>query len=405
LELLKKDIYKILLDKRKTNLSLNIMNYKEKYIKYKNKYLDLKYGGKILGKGATGDVYDLCEEGDLESFCKILNEYNKKNNIKRICYYNDTENCNIITFDELEKIVREIESPNKIIVKIFDKAKKTDLIPSTIEKRKLENFKSEIKENFNVLQYYSNNSELISIYNPKYNNHNILGIEIELSKKKIYLTFGKKGTGFIEDFNTIDKLKENMFKFINDILDSLKIINSQNYYHNDVKPPNIIKSGDKYILIDWGASKKITSIDEWKYRGDPVYSSNAKMKFSFPLLKYNNIPLDTLYSEIKIGKKDWSFLDNKKYEIIKAFLRIKFDEYKNLKLTDNDLFNNFYKSSDIYMLGLTILFILIRYDYVIIENNILKPNKTYVNDSDFIQKIVDKVNEFTSLKNPFNNQI
>jgi serine/threonine protein kinase len=70
-----------------------------------------------------------------------------------------------------------------------------------------------------------------------------------------------------------------------DILPAIVKINTDKFYHNDIKLSNIVydNTSKKMKLIDWGAGKTIPDdydnegLSECIYRGDPIFSSLYKM--------------------------------------------------------------------------------------------------------------------------------
>jgi hypothetical protein len=96
--------------------------YKYKYLKYKNKYinLELQIGGELLGKGAWGEVNDLCI--DKTDLCETLKE---SATIKAYKDYNKEKNkfeTIEIEYDKLKEWIAD-KDKNKITKKFTKKDK------------------------------------------------------------------------------------------------------------------------------------------------------------------------------------------------------------------------------------------------------------------------------------------
>ena len=72
----------------------------------KKHYLRKNIGGKLLGKGATGDVYDLCSREDSEVYCKKFEK--DKDNIKEILLYYNTKYGVQINIEIFEQFLNKI---------------------------------------------------------------------------------------------------------------------------------------------------------------------------------------------------------------------------------------------------------------------------------------------------------
>ena len=168
-------------------------------------------GGKILGHGAWGEVMDTCIN-DFESLCNIIDPINDKIEI-----YSD--NGQKFLIHNTNDFLQFIESYHGIS-KTFSREDK---------------FLREIEENINVINIHQHKPQYITLDIPTYKNINVFGFAIKKSNgKHIYVILGKKcNPKYSLDYT-------NIFQFIKDILKRIKAINSQNYYHNDIKLANII---------------------------------------------------------------------------------------------------------------------------------------------------------------------
>jgi serine/threonine protein kinase len=378
------------------------MDHSNKYNKYKNKYillktyLEIQKGGEVLGKGAWGEVSDLCS--DNSDLCHTLSNNSILTAYTKYDLNSDKFNTMILdkkNFDEWIKTYHK----NKIVKKFISKT----------------NFESELKEINKVANLYVN-KKLITIDKPYISNHHILGIKIEQDNKIFYISFGIKCN---PNYTIADK---NIRQFIENILESIKIINKEKYYHNDIKLSNIIycDSENRFNLIDWGASRSIDwnksdsdeklnkAIDECKIRGDPVFSSPMKLYIVYAnnwTLNTTNIPSITLKYELHKGKKDWNYLKDRKLNkkiinLLKIQHNIFTEELNEIKKKVNDkhlsntnavkkTFEKYHDSFDVYMFGMTLYHIIIKY-------NIFSTDANKFNIlSNYIEKLI-------SLKTPLN---
>ena len=387
------------------------MEYHDKYLKYKNKYNNLKTyieiqkGGKFMGRGAWGEVYDLksSDDSDNQTFKKMYQN-------EQISFYtmntdsSDIKNESIINKVSSFLLKSNSGSTNKIIEK--HQTNTTDFI-NWIETTTYDNiiikkfiskphFEAEMTELYKVNEIYNQNESYITIVIPEINNIKVYGVEIK-SKQPYYITFGTKCSTNLNINNT------NIKKFIINILESIKIINDKDYYHNDIKISNIIYCNDRFNLIDWGASRTVTDINSCGARGDPIYSSPIKLYITYSLktstnivqLQNKNIPLATLLYEakiynIKLGFKnikqiqmnkkydDWEFFrNNSRYKdattnllinqhesFLSVLEDIKIKHKQNKEKIDLLQFicDKYKKSFDVYMFGMTLFHTLYLYD-------------------------------------------
>jgi len=318
------------------------MEYHKKYIKYKKKYIDLRNqkGGKKLGKGSHGIVYDVACDNSQETLCYFID----KKKVKQIIIHDKgIDNSYKIDFND-EFIGMLSEAENKI-AKIF--TSKQDFI-------------NELNENFKIKDIYASydkegKSPYITI-EPifKFNGKDIYSSEIHYENKEIhYILYSTKCQGNIKESRI------NLHKLIIDILESLVILQEHDYMHNDIKLDNIVLCDTKYKLIDWGASNNYSVTKRGSLLGtNPIrlYIMDwVSPKSMISLRSYQKIGLDYIFDPtfIKINS-----IINDEYDLVLARNRDK--EYLKEK---------YKKSFDIFMLGMTILHVLfLMKDTVIIEN-------------------------------------
>jgi serine/threonine protein kinase len=288
-----------------------------------------KRGGRKYGQGAKGALYDIYlkepkNEQDKEDTLFeiignkpsniILYKYNNEKTIKEV--YHTIEKCKESpSKDEAqgqEQKKTEIDKTEYVSEKIeFDEFSKwlqsqentTRLAKVFTEKNA---FLDELKENSNVFYNTLNGkgqAEEISALEPNYilNEFEFSGVEIELQDTtKKYVLFTKKCIQYpyyiLTDEPITDKNKTiikdektyynvNMKQFMIDILTAIHKVNTDKFYHNDIKLSNMVYDPDnkKMKLIDWGAGKTIPEdydrggLYQSIFRGDPIFSSLYKM--------------------------------------------------------------------------------------------------------------------------------
>jgi serine/threonine protein kinase len=175
---------------------------------------------------------------------------------------------------------------------------------------------------------------------------------------------------------------KSIVEFIENMLQSIKVLNTAGIYHNDIKPANIVycDKEKRFNLIDWGSAKKVTGIESCKKRGDPVFSSPMKLYIVYsgnPLLRKQNVPKHTLQYELVTKKKDWDYIwdSNKEpsgsqnqadflsdfYSLLEEQYNIFLSQLKQIHSLSR-IFKKYKRTFDIYMLGMTIYHVVYKYN-------------------------------------------
>ena len=331
-----------------------------------------QHGGEILGKGAWGLVIDACDLS-INSFCKMVSLDDK------VSIYVDDSKSFIADIQEFINWISDYRG----VVKTFSRKDK---------------FIREIQENEKVLKIHENRPEYIALEYPTYNKIKIAGIEVKSNKGIIYAIFGHK-------CNPIYKLNgDNIYGFISDMLKRIKVINSNGYYHNDIKMANIMFCNNRYILIDWGASGyQSDNYLDYNDGGAPIFSSPMKLYLTskhnkLKHIRTQNIPYIVLKSYILKGRKDYDYISHgmftpdsdpkrQKYLQIKKLLTRRYTHFlmklKEFDYNEKKIYEHYRKSFDVYMLGMTIFHAIYKFDLT--ENT---------------ETLINIVKKFTSLKHP-----
>ena len=305
---------------------------------------------------------------DNNKFKKILNEVNKKNEVK-INIGQKLINSNLILLDDLYKVVSNISNFD-ILKHLFDEINNIYFI----------NFEKNYKQN----NYLDN--DIFSLYENKLND------EILKSKKYIFLKIrlndnNSGNLDYINDFEEDSELmflnyKKNIYKdyFLIILINISKLISNNNYNLEipsswKISPDtlNIIKSNYNFNNLIFSLSstymnlnnKTIEMLELIKSKIENI--TNILNKFSFyyddSLSKYKNIEnnfyfsksnLYTLYKFIFYNLISY-FLretDNNEYNtFIVEFLKIIFNNFLTIKntlhMTKNDIINNIKKRKDL----------------------------------------------------------
>ena len=294
-------------------------------------------GGDFLGEGAHGKVYNTgCIAG--ESLCTMLSE--SKSAVEKITIY--TENRQVVlSTEETEEFKKFLETVKDSIVKVFKPAR-------TIEAKLTE----EIRLNRIIADKYGKDASFFTtiaplLFETERKSYKMFGAKIELKTKTYYVVFGAKCTS---------KFTLDMKRFLIDIAASLVVLHGKHYTHNDIKLDNIVKCGDIYKLIDWGAATPM----EFKKINHGSLLTTSPMRWY--LLGYNPI----LSTNI-IGTKTYfvrrHIYDSPHFQDTVKRINEEFYEIMSRGHTKEELFDMYKDTMDIFMLGITAL-------HLVIENKL-----------------------------------
>jgi serine/threonine protein kinase len=161
-------------------------------------------------------------------------------------------------------------------------------------------------------------------------------------------------------------------KYIIDILESIVILQSKQYCHNDIKLDNTVLCNNKYKLIDWGASGPIDTI-----KMGTLLGTNPVKWFVYGYSKY---VAETAIS-YRTHQRYWNFARSERFQYINDRIVEQFTALL-AETTDKHALNDRFKYSyDVFMLGMSIL------------------HATYIYDIPF-DKYSLLVRIFTSIRNP-----
>ena len=306
------------------------MNSKQKYLKYKQKYLNLK---KMIGGGIDArytislpDKISILNYFDLFGIARKI----KPGNILILKYLKEDGTTNEIRYNIIKKIG---EGSYGIVYSI----KNTDTA-----------------DNKQYIFKYGKNKKGNDIYKEGNISNKLKGI---LNNNMIPLYQGTSQSDFListyNGNNLYDEFKDNPHKinFANitiKLLELLDKINSNNIFHNDIKLENITIKGDEVYLIDFGLLTKdkssIGPIISMSYNG--VIASLREYQYTY----YNNI-----FDKLK-------FLNNTDivgffYCCIDLLFILNNSRYQSIKILNEFNITNFI-DKDLYTLFILFYFIL-----------------------------------------------
>jgi serine/threonine protein kinase len=293
-----------------------------------------KHGGELLGKGAHGITYNVgCNNTD-KTICSILSRLV----VSEAILFDENGTPHILSEpNDLRNFEQYLDLSKDKIAKIL--INHEYLGETHVEKE----FHNELNENLKINAIYGAHSENYTTIGPvaTFNGINVYGSIIRNDKETgTYILFGnkcsKKGTMTVKDLD----------KYIIDILESIVILQSNNYAHNDIKLDNTVLCGTKYKLIDWGVSGSIDTVKVGTLLGtNPV--------------KWYIYGLSPLLAESAISyrthQRYWDFARSQSFTYINNRI---VEQFTKLLAETSDkvvLHERFKNSFDIFMLGMAVL--------------------------------------------------
>uniref|UniRef100_A0A6C0CGV3 Protein kinase domain-containing protein n=1 Tax=viral metagenome TaxID=1070528 RepID=A0A6C0CGV3_9ZZZZ len=294
-------------------------------------------GGKSISEGFRAKTIDVYDNDNSDS----VNLYNmiKNQPSDRILLYG--LNKVIKTRGNKDEILKLLENRDDFIAKVF---KRGNIILGNSKT----NFKSEMKAIKTISGIYKNDLDKYTTFKPIFNYD---GIDIyAISYRFNYFILQERCYSTLEKINFTQK---EFNKFINEIYESLLILQKNNFIHNDIKADNIIKCNGRYKLIDWDLASNIHNPYMSFAKG-----SGGNFVFNHPIKFYTyGIPIflyKVMYAIfINYDKKTYEWLFNlRTFNYIKE-LSIKSAEYLAYNTDLNKLKNQF----DMYSFAILIVFL------------------------------------------------
>lgn len=312
----------------------------------------------VLGEGFHGKTYRLGKHLKGETLAKLLD--NK--HIQKVKLYTDNslEEIYLTESDDIHKFVEFISSRSGVIAKVF----KSIFLTTGVTKQ--QDLEDELSINRKIVNYYGDKAAKYLTVAPigGFRNLKIGGFYIEFNNKDtIYVAIGSECD---------NKFGMNLRKMVVDILESLVVLQEQGYQHNDIKLDNIVRCKGRYKLIDWGQA---SSIEEFKF-GDMICTNPIKWYINgFPSIVSRKL-MDYRTSMVNSPYEKSELFQEKNKQIVAEFNEIVAGS------PDIHVLRNKYKRNfDVFMVGMTMLHSVFRYNL----------------DYDKYKPLIDKL---TSLKHP-----
>jgi serine/threonine protein kinase len=280
-------------------------------------------GGRIINKGFKGFVYDS------KDLIKELRELNGKIILISIDDYGKIFN-KIVDIMEIRGMIDE-----NILVKKF---LNSNIISGNMKDNfhnELNGYKKMIKIfGKNVLKYTTIKQGFI------YKGMKIYGLIYE----NFYWVFLEKCQKTINDVKFTQKTFD---KFTKMIMNVLKILEKNNYLHNDIKPSNIIECNGKFKLIDWEMSYDIKKQVKGFY-----FNKNGNFLYNHPIkFYYSGIPL--IINKLLFGIE---LLYDKDMRKLKSPLMMRKIIEESLSYLNQNKYH-FYKYSDYFAFTMVYIYI------------------------------------------------
>lgn len=288
------------------------------------------FGGRNINNGYIGLTIDAYNPDDNIDFYNII----KNDNPKKITLYGMKTK---IKLDDVS-ILEYIENKSNFIVKQFRRG--NIFIGSSYI-----NFKNELNSIKKLYKFLKDKIETNTTIKPlfKYNNIDIYALSYNYN----FFIFQEKC------YNTIDNIKftqKEFNKMIDDIYETIEILQNNKFLHNDLKPDNIIYCNNKYKIIDW--DKAHHTKDLFKsliVRGNFIF--NHPYKFynkGIPLFIYNFLIF--IFKKIDNKNQSWIF-KLKSFKLLEDKIHLSINEFIEKKP------NNLNKYYDNYSFALIIIYL------------------------------------------------
>lgn len=296
------------------------------------------YGGKLYGQGLYGVTLDFaCKTKDNETFCNIL----KHNKIVELHLHSFNKDLRINKKKDIVNFIKYIHDLDNYVAKIF---KHTMII---------DDFKS-FKEELNAMQtiydiFGKTTEQQTTLTSLKFMDFNFVAVYIIFQDKShICAAFSTKCNDVLNKVKLTDKLYNQL---IRQILNSLKVMQKNNFTHSDIKYDNIIycKNDNRFKLIDWGMAKD--NKFGMRFGSTQFGSPLAHYLFGYPSF----IACRTLYYHNKLFARSWS--NSKIFKECYAIISKDFYNAINNK-TKQELYELYKYKFDLFNFGFTLAYLI-----------------------------------------------
>ena len=197
-----------------------------------------------LGEGAQGIAYNLKNTSKEESFLKSLPDATMIRSIILHVYNPPDHSTVTLSGSKIQSFLDVLTEKEHIIVKVL---KKIGVEADHV-------LEQEVESNRTILNIYGEKAEEFLTIAP------ITGFELyKVMAAVFHMTDGTMKHA-IFGIKCNNHYSMNLPKLIKDILDSLLILESKQYEHNDIKLDNLVLCSNRYKLIDWGESSPLLPV-------------------------------------------------------------------------------------------------------------------------------------------------
>jgi serine/threonine protein kinase len=328
-----------------------------------------------LGEGKTGHVYDLCDLkhyiSNKETFCKIIEK--KSDKIAEVILYSiDTNGVinteTIIDQNEILEFLDVLSKQQELVAKIF---KNASTLTGIIHAKNT--FTSEIEGIATLINVLGmqNVFKFTPLQYIKYKDYSVFGVCITtkqlLKKEKEYVLFSEKCSITLEDLcrqseyldiTIIEEMTRTIFKI-------LKILQTKNIAHGDIKPANIMLCGKEWKLIDWNMWRDLNYNNLMKKDGIiPKHRGSSPFYYMLHNFTYLDAMKKNYANDMMMGQ----FYSKIRSPGMKLLTK-SVDSFQNYKsYSKTQLFDTFKFHGDLHSFGIMLYAI----NYIFIKNMDLK---------------------------------
>lgn len=327
-----------------------------------------KIGGRVLGEGKSGKVFDMCKTSDLndkDTFCTYVGSV--LNKIKSVVLY---------TFDISTNSLKEVLLQGQDeILNFYDYLQKDENEALISKQYKLaasftgvmtpkSSFDEEVNGVVSLIQQLGLDAveKCTPVRFLQYENFKVIGVKLckKLTLTCDFIMFYNKCEVSLEDVlrnpNNVSQMDKNTFiNIVKSVLIILKDLQSQNeaIAHGDLKPANIMKCNDEWKLIDWNMSRKLT-LDTLKEKDGikPKHRGSSPFYYKLHNFPYVNAMIKNYVNDFMMAQFHPS-----KFDEFKTFLENSVQSFESVSIKQMDqdmLFQEFKLTGDLHSLGLII---------------------------------------------------